>query len=339
MDNIVISVIMPTLNSARTIEESLKSIRNQHFDQGKVEILIIDAGSTDETINIANKYDCTILQNERKLPEFAKQIGFEKARGEWAIFIDSDEMFTNMDSFSERIILLNKYPKIKNLVSTGMRCKQGEIGINRYANRIADPFSWFVYRFNGYDRMKSMKKAFHHKQVGNAEVFSFKKSDYIPLYDALGNTFHLETARYIYEKENRPDNFVANIFENMAVETGYVAILYDDYVVHDPGLTEKIYKSKMIWRIKNNLFNDEGVGFSGRLKRKGYLTKRKYLYILYSVTLIPVLLDGISLSIENKDIYMMKHIFWNEFVFFNIIFYVLLKMLHVPVKKLEKYGK
>ncbi len=339
MDNIVISVIMPTLNSARTIEESLRSIRNQHFDQSEVEILIIDAGSTDETINIANRYYCTILKNERKLPEFAKQIGFEKARGEWAIFIDSDEMFTNMDSFSERIKLLNKYPKIKNLVSTGMKCKWGEIGINRYANRIADPFSWFVYRFNGYDRMKSMKKAFHHKQVRNTEIFSFKKSDYIPLYDALGNMFHLETAREMYERNNRPDSFVANIFTNMVEETGYAAMLYDDYVMHTPGMDSQVYRKKMVWRIKNNLFKTEGVGFASRTAKCQYLEKRKYLYILYSLSIFPVVYDAFRLSVENKDIYFLSHIYWNSFVFINICYYVLLKVLHVPVKDMESYGK
>ena len=140
MNKPIISVIMPTYNSARTIEESLQSIRNQNFDQDKAEILIMDGGSTDDTLEIAKKYNCRILNNERRLPEFAKQIGFDEAKGEWGIFIDSDEMFLNMDSFANRIRFLEQNSKVKNLVSTGMSCADNETFINRYANRITDTF-------------------------------------------------------------------------------------------------------------------------------------------------------------------------------------------------------
>ena len=65
MRKIIKSVIMPTYNSAQKIEESLQSIRNQNFDQDKVEILIVDGGSTDNTLDIAMMYNCKILNNER----------------------------------------------------------------------------------------------------------------------------------------------------------------------------------------------------------------------------------------------------------------------------------
>ena len=339
MDSIVISIIMPTYNSARTIEESLQSIRNQNFDRDKVEILIVDGGSTDDTLEIAKKYNCRILNNERRLPEFAKQIGFDEAKGEWGIFIDSDEMFLNMDSFANRIKFLGQNPKVKNLVSTGMSCADNETFINRYANRIADPFSWFVYRYNGYNRMKSMRKRFPHKDLAGGKVFSFKNAPYVPLYDALGNMFNMEAAREIYKSENEDKNFVANIFEKMTEKYKYAAILDDDFCLHKPGMTKETYRKKMIWRIKNNLFASEGVGFSGRTKKGDYLTKRKYLYVLYSGTFIPVLIDAIKLSVVNKDIGFMSHFYWNEYVFFNIVKYVIIKVLGLPVEDLKSYGK
>lgn len=339
MNNIVISVIMPTLNSARTIEESLRSIRNQYFDQNKVEILVIDGGSTDETIDIANRYDCSILKNERKLPEFAKQIGFENARGEWAIFLDSDEMITNMNSFSRRIKFLEGCPKVKNLVSTGLRCQPGETGINRYANYVGDPFSNFVYRFNGYDRMESMKAQYPAKEGKGGVVYSFKRASHFPLYDALGNMFNLAVARELYEKNNKPENFVANIFINMVEETGYAAMLYNDYIIHKPGMDAQVYQRKMIWRIKNNLFKTEGVGFASRTSKCKYLKKRKFLYILYSLSILPIVYDAFKLSIKNKDLYFLSHIYWNGYVFFNICFYVMLKVLKIPIKDIDSYGK
>lgn len=166
---------MQTYNSEQTIEEALQSIRSQDFDQSKIEILVVDAGSTDRTINLAFKYDATILYNERKLPEIAKHIGFENAKGEWIIFIDSDEMFLDMNSFTRRIAFLNKHKGVKNLVSTGMSCAKNETGVNRYANFIGDPFSHFVYKYNGYDRLESMSSTFKHKDYVDGVIFDFRR--------------------------------------------------------------------------------------------------------------------------------------------------------------------
>ena len=52
----MISIIMPTFNSEKTLEESLKSIRRQEIDQAQIEILLVDGGSTDKTAEIARKY-------------------------------------------------------------------------------------------------------------------------------------------------------------------------------------------------------------------------------------------------------------------------------------------
>ncbi len=46
----LISVLMSTLNSEKTIEESINSILSQ--DYGNFEFLIVDDGSTDQTFNI-----------------------------------------------------------------------------------------------------------------------------------------------------------------------------------------------------------------------------------------------------------------------------------------------
>ena len=63
---IFFTIVMPTYNSERTIGKALKSIREQKFDQDEIEILVIDGGSSDKTIDIANRYKATILLNEKR---------------------------------------------------------------------------------------------------------------------------------------------------------------------------------------------------------------------------------------------------------------------------------
>ncbi|MGN0684526.1 MAG: glycosyltransferase family 2 protein, partial [Gemmiger sp.] len=72
--NPCITVVMPAYNAQATIETALKSIRMQTVAD-QIEILVIDGGSTDATREIALRYGAAVLDNPRRLPEPAKQIG------------------------------------------------------------------------------------------------------------------------------------------------------------------------------------------------------------------------------------------------------------------------
>ena len=339
MGKYLISIIMPTFNSEKTLELSLKSIREQEIDQKQIEILILDGGSTDSTVEIAKRYEATVIKNERRLPEFAKQLGLLEAKGKYGIFIDSDEAFTNVHSLANRLRYLEEYPQVKNLVSTGQICREGEEGVNRYANYIGDPFSNFVYRYNGYNRVEDISCQYVCEDIGNALLIDFRKSEYLPLFDALGNMFEIEAARDIFYRTGENKSFAANIFSNMVQETNYAIIMKDDRICHQPGLSRNVYLHKLKWRVKNNLFQTEGVGFAERSKKESGLQKRKLLFIPYCVLIVPTLVDAIRLSVKNRDFYFMNHFWYTEYTFLMIVWYVLLKVIHFPVKMEQTYGK
>lgn len=340
MNEYLISIIMPTFNSEKTLEQSLKSIREQkNINQNEIEILILDGGSTDSTLEIANQYKATVLKNERRLPEFAKQLGLMEARGKYGLFIDSDESFTNVHSLANRVRCLEKYPQVKNLVSTGQVCKNGEQGVNRYANFIGDPFSNFVYRFNGYNRVEDIFKKYDCKDIGDALLVDFTDSDYLPLFDALGNMFEIETAREIYFQTGENKSYAANIFSNMVQETNCAIIMREDRICHQPGLSRRAYLNKLKWRVKNNLFQTEGVGFAERSKKEKGLQKRKLLFMPYCLLLIPVIADAVRFSIKNNDRYFLNHFWYTEYTFLMVVWYVLLKIIKYPVKMDKSYGK
>ena len=339
MGKYLISIIMPTFNSEKTLELSLKSIREQEIDQKQIEILILDVGSTDSTVEIAKRYEATVIKNERRLPEFAKQLGLLEAKGKYGIFIDSDEAFTNVHSLANRLRYLEEYPQVKNLVSTGQICKEGEQGVNRYANYIGDPFSNFVYRYNGYNRVEDISRQYDCRDIGNALLIDFRKSEYLPLFDALGNMFEIEAARDIYYRTGESKSFAANIFSNMVQETNCAIIMKDDRICHQPGLSRNVYLHKLKWRVKNNLFQTEGVGFAERSKKESGLQKRKLLFVPYCVLIVPTLVDAIRLSVKNRDFYFMNHFWYTEYTFLMIVWYVLLKVIHFPVKMEQTYGK
>ena len=85
---------MPTFNSCKTIKQALDSVLSQKFTD--LEILIIDAASTDETIHIIREYSkndsrvSSISEKDSGLYD-AMNKGIDLAKGEWLFFLGSDD--------------------------------------------------------------------------------------------------------------------------------------------------------------------------------------------------------------------------------------------------------
>jgi len=82
-----VSIIIPTRNSAGTLDKCLQSIKNQIYKN--IEVIIVDCYSEDATGEIAKRYDATLLL---KGPERSSQknYGAKHANGELLYFVDSD---------------------------------------------------------------------------------------------------------------------------------------------------------------------------------------------------------------------------------------------------------
>jgi len=79
-------VCIPTLNSGKTLESCLKSIK-EVIPVNK--IIIADGYSTDNTIEIAKRYGCEIFQTNRSLGEVREML-IKKVKTKWFFFIDAD---------------------------------------------------------------------------------------------------------------------------------------------------------------------------------------------------------------------------------------------------------
>ena len=93
-----ISIVIPTYNSEKFLPLCLQSINNQDYPKDKLEIIIIDGGSTDCTINIAREFKVTkILYNPLRTGEAGKALGVKAAKNEIIAFIDSDNILDGKD--------------------------------------------------------------------------------------------------------------------------------------------------------------------------------------------------------------------------------------------------
>lgn len=89
------SIIIPAYNASNYIKECIKSIINQTVD--KYEIIIVDDGSTDNTLEICEelqkKYkNIKVFHQENMGVVYARARGVKESKGEYLIFCDSDDM-------------------------------------------------------------------------------------------------------------------------------------------------------------------------------------------------------------------------------------------------------
>lgn len=87
----LVSVIVPTFNSALTLEDCLSAIALQTYPN--IEIIVVDNYSNDSTIDSAKKFTSEVFQiNE--LRSAARNYGAKKALGDYLLFIDADMKLT-----------------------------------------------------------------------------------------------------------------------------------------------------------------------------------------------------------------------------------------------------
>jgi glycosyltransferase involved in cell wall biosynthesis len=94
----LVSVVLPTLNAARTLEECLDALLVQDWPRERLEILVIDAESTDRTLDIARSRGVDrVLANPLKTGEAGKAVGIRHARGDLVLSVDSDNVVVGND--------------------------------------------------------------------------------------------------------------------------------------------------------------------------------------------------------------------------------------------------
>ena len=91
-----ISVIIPIYNCEKYIKECLSSLIKQTFKN--FEIICINDGSNDDTLKILKKFEAKderiiIFNQNNSGPGIARNVGMKKSKGEYLMFLDSDDIF------------------------------------------------------------------------------------------------------------------------------------------------------------------------------------------------------------------------------------------------------
>ena len=116
-----LSIVVPSYQQGRFIEETLRSILLQNYPN--LELIVMDGGSTDETVSILEAYDDFIdhwLSEKDEGQSDAINKGLKEANGDWIAFMNSDDGY-----------LQNTFARIFNAIENDtdfIYGNQGQVG-------------------------------------------------------------------------------------------------------------------------------------------------------------------------------------------------------------------
>lgn len=91
---IILSVIIPVYNTGEYLRRCIESVLNQSFKN--IEVILINDGSTDNSGDICDEYSINdsrvkVIHKENEGVSIARNIGLDKAKGQYIGFVDSDD--------------------------------------------------------------------------------------------------------------------------------------------------------------------------------------------------------------------------------------------------------
>lgn len=340
----LVSIIVATYNSSTTLERVLMSIRNQTYPSSRLEILVVDGGSTDKTRQIARSFECRIIHNPKTLPGWAKHIGFTMAHGKYVMFLDSDEIIEDHQSIARKIAVMQKNPTVHAVTGSGYKHPEDYLFLNRYINEFGDPFSFFYYRQSKDYRyfINQMKHLYDCvDETNDYIILDFLNIENLPLleFGAMGGI--VDRAYLKSQAPEMMDNpSLIPHFINVLVKHGsYVAIIKHDALVHYSSDTLRKYLSKITSRVVNNVFTSAREGFRGREEfGSQVLHYKKYLFLPYAFFMIGPIIDAMYLILSRRHLGYFIHVFLSLYTGFQIVYYTILKLIGFRMK-IKSYGE
>jgi rhamnosyltransferase len=104
-----VSIIMRTKNSDWVVHQALKSLYSQTFRE--FELIIVDSGSTDKTLDIIKNYDCRVIKIEASAyyPGLVLNMAIKEAKSNLIIFQNSDSVMLTPKTLEKLIDAFNSY--------------------------------------------------------------------------------------------------------------------------------------------------------------------------------------------------------------------------------------
>ena len=119
MNNPFFSIIVPVFNTGKELKRCVDSVLFQSFHD--FELILVDDGSTDDSGKICDEYkriDERVVTKHQKNAgcSEARNTGLRLASGEYLLFLDSDDLWTDHEALKEIFVIIKHNPMIDVVV-------------------------------------------------------------------------------------------------------------------------------------------------------------------------------------------------------------------------------
>lgn len=115
--NCTVSILIPAYNAEHFVGAALQSALDQTWPD--TEIILVDDGSTDQTLAVATRYESPkvkVLRQENRGAAAARNTALREAQGDFLQYLDADD-FLSPDKIREQLILLQENPNYLSISS------------------------------------------------------------------------------------------------------------------------------------------------------------------------------------------------------------------------------
>ena len=326
---IKVSYVLAILNAERTLKECLDSILIQDFSKSEYEIIIIDGGSTDKTLDIVRDYmkkekNIKLFHNPKKLSEGkgnGKDQGVNRSKGEFIVFLDHDNILLGKNWLKEMLSPFSN--KSVMACQSFLKSMKHDSNFLKYVNEIGveDPFA-VPYSLVSQIALKPNK----FKIIDNYYIFNLSK-DNIFFFGANGCIFR----KSAFDKINGYTRDV-DVSAKMAYKNMVVAVPLSPRVYHNTSNSLLSFlKKKSIYFYK--FINQEYSKKEFKWAQIGQPPSRIrfFLMVLTNLTLI------VPLSVVFVKLIKTKQFFWILHPFY--VFYMTLIYGIITLSKIKNFFK
>lgn len=308
-----ITFIIPTYNASFHLERCLKSIRGQDYPGDKIEVIVADGGSSDNTLDITREYGGKIIQNHKKLAEYGLQLGMLSATGEFLVPFAADNGLIGRDWAAKVVKVFARNNDI-SAVWGRLAAGKDDSSLNKYFELIqSDPLNWFLNK----NLLRYKKTA-----LKQGDWFIFNVEPQRPLvWGANGLVYRAQNVKSVWVREGYfGDN---DAFQQMIMQGDNKVAYFDRpfvYHHHVARISDWIKKWKRNYKLHFlSKLETRNLGwvFSGGFKA------RLLLWLPYSLCPLFSGIHSIYLALRQRSIYWFYHP-WVSFLQTAVYLYITL---------------
>ncbi len=288
-----VSFFIMAFNDAKGMELAILSVKKQNYPKDKIEIIVIDDGSSDNSLEIAKKYKAKILINGRRDLYRSTSMGYHAASGEFCFQLDQDVELRHENFIQEMIAPLLDDTSLSGSFTRYYPGKDPS-WVNRFISY--DP----AQRDPVYEYFSPPIERFFVKKINDYYICDYSSKNIPP------TTLMFYRMEYLRKSPLWKDERFSDHETLMSlIEIGFAKFAY----VPSAGLYHKHAKSlrHLIYKRLRNLKNHY-LKTDSKYKYKWFDTTsisgifKITVWIIYANLFIPATIRGIIRTIKHKDI-------------------------------------